>query len=406
MRILYITPSVQHPLMQASFRHYYFLRELARRHDITLLTLTNAPPPPPVLEELRRQTRHLVIIDAARPPRARAHRLLRPLLEIGRKVGQFARRRAALADMRRRFEQLVREGRYDVVVFHGHSVFSVIDGRCALPVVIDVCDARSLRLSGRLRHASLVTRPFHWLHLAHARHVEQRMVRASRHLMFISRRDREAILGATSRATVLPNAVDIEFWRRASPRPDAGPIVFHGAMDYRPNVDAGLYLIRTILPRLREARPGLELLIVGRDPLPELLDAAASQPGVTVTGAVSDIRPHLERGAVYTAPLRFGAGQQNKLLEAMAMELPVVASSNAAEGLRLGEEQPPVIIADDADRFAAEVLRLLDQPAECARLGAAGRRYIADSFSIEHSVHVLEQMCLDAVAAGPGRRAA
>jgi polysaccharide biosynthesis protein PslH len=399
MKILYLTPFVQHPAMKTSFRHYFFLRELARRHDITLLTPTKSPVPMEVLEELRAQAERVLIFDAVRPPRPDRpdrHPLLGAVHEVGRKAQQFTRHRAVIREMRHTFRRLVREERFDLVIFHGHSIFRVIDGCQGPPVVMDCCDARSARLGGRMRHAALHTRPLHWLRYLHARHVERRMVQASPHVAFISCRDRDVILGPASRAPVIPNAVDLEYWRRSSARPEPATLVLHGGMDYRPNVDAALYLLRSIFPRVSAVRPDVRLLIVGRDPLPELVSAAAAMPGVAVTGAVSDVRPYLERATVYAAPLRFGAGQQNKLLEAMAMGVPVVTTANGAEGLRVAADLPPVVVEDNVDAFVAGILRLLHDAAERERLAAAGRAYIAEYFAVERSMQVLEAMCIAA----------
>lgn len=396
MKILYITPFIQHPLMKTSFRHYYFIRELAKRHDITLLTPTKSPVPTAVLAELRSQATKVVIVDAVRPARKRRHRFLRPLLEAGRKAQQMVRQRKLIRHMRKVFLGLVRSERFDVVVFHGHTIFGVIDGWKGVPLVLDVCDATSTRIRGRMRHATIHTRALHWVRYLVARGVERRMVRSSPHVIFISRRDRDAVLGPVSRALVIPNAVDAAYWRRAVPTPGAFTLVFHGGMDYRPNADAALHLIRQIFPRLLEARPDVRLLIVGRDPLPELLDATAAMPHVTVTGAVRDVRPYLERATIYVAPLRFGAGQQNKLLEAMAMEVPVVTSANGADGLRVGAEEPPVLIEDDPDGFAAAVLRLMGDETERKQLGEAGRKYICEFFSVARSARILEDACIAA----------
>jgi len=122
-------------------------------------------------------------------------------------------------------------------------------------------------------------------------------------------------------------------------------------MHYAPNVDAAFHLIRDVFPVVRVEIPDAQLHIVGRDPTPELR-AAQNVPGVTIIGFVEDVRPWLEGATVFASPIRFGAGIQNKVLEAMAMELPVVASTVAADGLRTNEgTMPPVDIADDPSQW-------------------------------------------------------
>ena len=180
------------------------------------------------------------------------------------------------------------------------------------------------------------------------RRIEARIVRRAAHVMFASERDRLLIMGAatTPEASIVPNGVDLAFWRRTALTLGRDRIVFTGAMHYPPNVDAALVLANQVLPLVRRRLPEVSLDIVGRDPAPALL-AIADRPGVRVTGYVPDVRPYLDGASVFAAPLRFGAGIQNKLLEALAMEVPVVASTLAIDGLRVGREAPPAAVADD-----------------------------------------------------------
>jgi glycosyltransferase involved in cell wall biosynthesis len=146
-----------------------------------------------------------------------------------------------------------------------------------------------------------------------------------------------------------------------------------------------------VLPRVRAQRPRAAVVLAGRDPLPALRQAAAAAGGVDVTGECADLRPYVERAAVYCAPLRFAAGIQNKLLEALAIEAPVVTTPVAAAGLRSGGDGPPMAIAEDDDALAAAIVALLDDPGERARLGAAGRRFVERHFSWERSAALVER---------------
>jgi glycosyltransferase involved in cell wall biosynthesis len=125
------------------------------------------------------------------------------------------------------------------------------------------------------------------------------------------------------------------------------------------------------LPLLRVRRPAIKLLIVGANPTPAV-SRLGDLPGVTVTGSVPDVRPYVRRAALMVAPLRIARGTQNKLLEAMAMGVPVVTGAAAAGGVdALPTEH--LLVADDPDSCAEAVLRVLEDPAERARLSAAGR---------------------------------
>ncbi len=148
-------------------------------------------------------------------------------------------------------------------------------------------------------------------------------------------------------------------------------IVFTGQMDYRPNIEAVTWFAHDILPRIRAQYPTAWFAIVGRAPTPAV-QALAGDP-VTVTGAVDDVRGWLAAADVCVAPLKLARGIQNKVLEAMAMARPVVASAAAAEGI---DHAGTIRVAANAREFAAQVLALLDAPAAAAELGQAARAQV------------------------------
>lgn len=176
--------------------------------------------------------------------------------------------------------------------------------------------------------------------------------------------------------TVLPNGVDMDYFR-----PGDGPrapetLVISGKMSYHANVTAVLYLIEEIMPRVWVQRPGVRVQVVGAWPPRRICQLAERFPGrVEVTGRVPDIRPYLQRAWLAVAPLRYGAGIQNKVLEALACATPVVATPQACSALQVQAERD-LLIADSVEEFARQVLRLLDDAALAVQLGAAGRRYV------------------------------
>ncbi|MBP2512843.1 glycosyltransferase involved in cell wall biosynthesis [Sphingomonas sp. PvP018] len=152
---------------------------------------------------------------------------------------------------------------------------------------------------------------------------------------------------------------------------DAPLIVFTGQMDYRPNIDAVTWFARDILPTILTRHPTARFAIVGRAPTPAV--QALASDAVIVTGAVDDVRGWLAAADVCVAPLKLARGIQNKVLEAMAMARPVVASAAAAEGI---DHAGTIRVAADASEFAAQVLALLDAPADAADLGRAARAQV------------------------------
>jgi sugar transferase (PEP-CTERM/EpsH1 system associated) len=158
------------------------------------------------------------------------------------------------------------------------------------------------------------------------------------------------------------NGVDAEYFSPARDypnpyAPDVRGIVFTGAMDYWPNVDAVTWFAERIFPAVRAAVPAAQFTIVGSRPS-EAVGTLARQPGVTVTGGVPDVRPWLAHAACAVAPLRIARGVQNKVLEAMAMARPVVATAQAAEGLRAEAGRDFVLARGEAEFAHAVVAQL------------------------------------------------
>jgi sugar transferase (PEP-CTERM/EpsH1 system associated) len=158
------------------------------------------------------------------------------------------------------------------------------------------------------------------------------------------------------------NGVDADYFSPARDYPDPYPpgvqgVVFTGAMDYWPNVDAVSWFAERIFPAVRAAVPGAQFTIVGSHPSDAVLELAR-QPGVVVTGSVPDVRPWLAHAACAVAPLRIARGVQNKVLEAMAMARPVVASAQAAEGIRAEAGRDFTLALGEAEFAHAVVARL------------------------------------------------
>jgi glycosyltransferase involved in cell wall biosynthesis len=195
-----------------------------------------------------------------------------------------------------------------------------------------------------------------------------------------------------SRMAAIPTGVDVDYF-------DAGDgtleqtaeIVFTGSMDWHPNEDAMRYFIDAILPLLRLEVPEVSLTIVGRNPSPQLRDAAATA-GVAVTGTVDDVRPYIRRAAVYVVPLRIGGGTRLKIFEALAMGKAVVSTSIGAEGLPL-QEGVHILRADDPAAFAAKVLELLRDGTRRRELGTAGRRLMEQEYSWSRVAQDFERHC-------------
>lgn len=198
----------------------------------------------------------------------------------------------------------------------------------------------------------------------------------------------KAIAGA--RSIVLRNGVDLAHYAPARERAEPDHLVFTGVMDYLPNVDGCEWFVREILPAVRARRPKARLSIVGSRPNDQV-KALTRVAGVEVTGFVPDTREHLARAAVSIAPLRIARGIQNKVLEALAMGLPVVGTTSATQGVE-GTPGRDYVVADDASAFAAAVADLLEDRARADELGRAGRRLVEQRYDWEVVLAPLDEL--------------
>jgi len=202
-----------------------------------------------------------------------------------------------------------------------------------------------------------------------------------------------------------PNGVDSTYFAPDGSDYDPDTIAFVGRMDYFPNQECMLAFCTNTLPLLRARRPGIKLTIIGANPSPAIL-RLGEIPHVTVTGSVPDVRPFLRRAAVMVAPLNIARGTQNKILEAMALGVPVVTSTLAAGGVD-ATAPDDFLVADTPAETATAVLRIVDDRNERERLARAGRARMLSHHSWEPSMKrlddIIERTMLRASAAVAGR---
>jgi glycosyltransferase involved in cell wall biosynthesis len=193
--------------------------------------------------------------------------------------------------------------------------------------------------------------------------------------------------------------VDTEHLQPDSSPVDPEALLFVGSLNYRPNADGVAWFVEEVLPRVRRARPGAVLTIVGRG-TPALLRRLAA-PGVIVAGAVDDVLPYLRRASVVVAPLRVGGGTRLKVLEGLSMAKPVVSTTLGAEGLDVADGEH-LLLADEPAEMAGSILRLLADPALGRRLGDAGRALAVERYGWAGAAARLEAFHAEVASARAG----
>lgn len=259
------------------------------------------------------------------------------------------------------------------------------------PIVWDSVDCISY-LFEQAAHASssVWSRMVTGRELTRTRWYEAWLVRQFDRVLVTSDRDRSAFFDlvnefapasggyfyASDRVRVLPNGVQLDYFAPASVPRAHQTIVFTGKLSYHANVTAALHLVNEIMPRVWQKFPQAQVQLVGQNPPAAVTALAAKYPGrVIVTGTVADLRPYLAQATLAVAPILYGAGIQNKVLEAMAMGAPVVATSQAVAALDVQHDEH-ALIADSAESFADAVMRMLRNPGLRERVGQNGRAYV------------------------------
>ena len=293
-------------------------------------------------------------------------------------------------------------GRIGTIFAYSGQMAQFVPDPCPARFVMDFVDMDSAKFAAYSKTAPL---PMRWVHAREAERLfafERATAARADASLFVSEAEAAVFRDRTGLAGIhaLSNGIDLgvfdpgaSFPRLAEADRGAGPILlFTGQMDYAPNVDAVTWFAREILPAI----PG-RFVIAGRNPAPTV--RALAGPRIEVTGAVSDMRSWLAAADIVVAPLRIARGIQNKVLEAMAMARPVVASRAAFEGIE-AEPGRDLIVADDAQLMADAINNLLAAPARAFAIGAAARAAMVRDYRWDRRLAPLADLI------APGARAA
>lgn len=247
---------------------------------------------------------------------------------------------------------------------------------------------------------SMPRRVFNWMEYRRFRRFEQRWWKQVSACIVTS--DREAAIvrahAPMTPVAVVPNGVDLAYFRPEPGEVEPRTMVFNGILTYRPNLDAAQHLVHEIWPLVRRQCPDARLTIVGRTTGVDL--RRMQRPGVEFVGEIPDIRPSLHQAAVVAVPVRIGGGTRLKVVESLAMGKATVCTSLGCEGLAVRDGEHS-LIADDAQTFAARVLELFDDPERRAALGEAGRRLVEREYSWVLGAERLEALYKRIAATGP-----
>jgi sugar transferase (PEP-CTERM/EpsH1 system associated) len=372
MKILYIAHRIPYPPNKGEkIRAFHQIQYLSRIHEVYLTCLVDEKKDLPSVKVLEK---YCTSVDAVYRDKLVSRVLALFALFTNKPLSVASFYSRALA---RKIARRLRSERFDRIFVSCSAMTEYVRHVSDIPKVVDFVDVDSEKW--RL-YADYRPFPLSWIYRLEAKRLaryEEEIVQGFDHSLFIS--DREVALFQqrvkNRPISFIGNGVRLDYF---SPQDkscaDQPFIVFTGVMDYFPNIDAARYFCEEVFPLIRGALPDAHFYIVGRNPSWQV-GKLGCQPQVTVTGAVPDIRPYLKKAMIAVVPLRIAGGVQNKILEAMAMGLPVVGTSKAFQGIH-ATVTDGIRIADEPKEFARQVLMLLKDPRLRRQCSLQARRYV------------------------------
>jgi sugar transferase (PEP-CTERM/EpsH1 system associated) len=395
VKILYLAHRIPYPPNKGEkIRVFNQIRQLSRKHTVHLCSFADDPNDLPQATHLNEYCASVEIVyrnNAAVILRAMAALLQRRPLSI-----KLFYRKALAKVIHRKLMQ-----GFDCVMVSCSSMAQYVDSRVAIPKIIDFIDVDSEKWRMYADHHPF---PFSIVYRREASLLARQEVRLMHEFDYsiVSSEPEAQLLRCQAKdrpIAVITNGVDFDFFSvpaTAARTNDEPIIVFTGAMDYFPNIDSVQYFCDDIFPLIRNSIPNAHFYIVGRNPS-RAVKKLQRQGNVFVTGSVPDVRPYLTRAGVAVAPFRIARGVQNKVLESMAMGVPVVGTTEAFKGIAAAE-QNGIRIADDPRSFARRVITFLQGDATLRReAGLQARRYVERHHRWEDQGAKLERLIEEVV---------
>ncbi|WP_213999914.1 TIGR03087 family PEP-CTERM/XrtA system glycosyltransferase [Arsukibacterium sp.] len=394
MKILYVCHRFPFPPKRGGkIRPFNMIRHFTEQgHQVYVASLARSPEEAADGEGIKQYCHHYYAAVVKEPVQF-ARMILRLPLLTPSSMGYFFSH-----DLNNHIKGLLAEHKFDLIFVHCSSVAQYVAGVTDTPKLLDFGDMDSQKW--------LAYRAFKPFPLSLGYYLEgQKMLRAEKRLA-----RRFDLCSCTTKAELatlqsyntqvptawFPNGVDTDYFNPGTASYEHHSISFIGRMDYYPNQEAMLQFCRQTLPLIREQIPDVKLYIVGAEPS-AAIRALANLPGVVVTGSVPDVRPYIINTAAMVAPLNIARGTQNKILEAMAMAVPVVSSSQAAGGIDAIVNQH-FLIADTPSEYANALVKLMRNPSYRQQLAEAGRQRMLTHHQWHLSMQQLDsivQQCIN-----------
>jgi len=362
-------------------RSFNLLKELAKKHDVTLFTFYAAQTAD-THDDLRQYFSRVIHLPVVLP----AQRGFGEALKYARNLitrRPYSLSKYALPEVASTLRKLLMEDRYDCLICDFLFSAPIVPWDIPLSKVLFTHNVETQIWK---RHYEVARNPIWkgvaWREYRTMERAEREYLQKADHVLTVSENDRQqfGVFLPIEDMTVIPTGVDIDYFHPSSVPAESNSLVFTGSMDWMPNEDAIQYFVKDIFPRIRGEIPDASLCVVGRRPSERTRALGKENSGVFITGTVEDIRPFSWDASVYVVPLRVGGGTRIKIFEAMAMGKAIVSTPIGAEGLPV-ENDKNILLEESAEGFACQVIRLLREPGERAKLGREARKLVEKNYS-------------------------
>ena len=391
MKILFITPNLPFPPDNGGrMRTFGFLKELSTRHDVSLLSFHHSRDDVENIQELREICTRVLTVPLTKRQLRKNKRMVQ-LRSIFQKMPyQYLSHYSQM--MQQQIFQITDKHDFDIIQVE-FSQMGYYDLHSNSVNILDQhnIEAEILYRTYRAENPS-VRKLYSYIEWKKFQQTEIDLCRKFSACLTTSDHDRDILKRSSPSLSVqvIPNGVDSTFFRpnkRATSNRNV--ILFTGTINYFPNTDGLKYFLKEIFPIIQREIPSIQFVIAGKNPTPEIREYS-TDPQIEVTGYVKDIRECFSKASIVVVPLRIGGGTRLKILEAMAMGVPVISTSVGAEGLNLVHKQD-ILIADTPNQFAREVIQLCRDEVTQQRLAKNGRKLIESKYDWKAIVSSLEQ---------------
>lgn len=389
MKILFLAQRVPFPPNKGDkLRSFNEIKFLSQTHEVHLACLTDRKSDCRYQSELRQYCRTVEIVYL--PP------ILSKLATLFALFSRAPLTRANFysARLSAKVREMIEKECFDLIFIFCSSMAQYAEHHQNIPKIIDFVDVDSEKWQ---QYALYARPPMQWIYQLESRRLrayETELAQTCQHGFLVSAKETEDFQRIVSKAlplTPIINGVDSDFFQPSTEPYEPNNLVFTGAMDYFANIEAVLYFALRILPLIQDSVPEIKFVIVGSNPSKEVIALAKSTPNILVTGYVDRVQPYVTGSSVFVAPMRIARGLQNKILEAMAMGVPVVTSPLGYEGI-IATPARDLFVESEPEQFAAKVVLLIKDPELRQQMARNGRLVIETSYQWAKNLAAMESV--------------